>query len=205
VGYPGDRSDGEGAYHPAVTRIEVFRPFVEETVAAYLGIPREQLKTWEDGTIPIRAGSTAVNVRLMEGKDEHPILQVFAVMLRDVSSSSALLEKLNKMNGTFTFARVCWIDRQVIVATELLAEDLDREQVEYACNLISWAGDRWDGELKSSFGGEVAFPDAEKAPSEPAAESAGAEAGGGGPSEPHAEPPTQPRPDVEEPPAAGYI
>ena len=68
-----------------------------------------------------------------------------------------------------------------------------------------YAKKRWDGELKSSFGGEVAFPDAEKAPSEPAAESAGAEAGGGGPSEPHAEPPTQPRPDVAEPPAAGYI
>jgi len=183
----------------------VIRPFVEETVAAYLRTPREQLQTWEDGTIPIRAGSTAVSVRLMEGKDDHPILQVFAVILRDVPSSPALLEKLNEMNGTFTFARVCWIDRQVIVATELLAEDIDREQVEYACGLISWAGDRWDGELKSTFGGEVAFPDSEPAQAAPQKEPADGEAAGGSTSEPPAGKPTQPRPDVEEPPAAGYI
>lgn len=194
-----------GAYHPAVARIEVIRPFVEETVAKYLGIPREQLKTLEDGTIPIRAGSTAVSVRLMEGKDDHPILQVFAVMLRDVDPSPGLLEKLNEMNGTFTFARVCWIDRQVIIATELLAEDLDHAQVEHACGLISWAGDRWDGELRSTYGGEVAFPDAEQAvaPAPPPAEAAKT----GVPAAPPAPPKTGDGggPDVEEPPAAGYI
>src|SRR5438093_3443340 len=134
-----------GAYHPAVARIEVIRPFVEETVAKYLGLPRDQLHVWENGTIPIRAGSTAVNVRLMEGKDDHPILQVFAVVLHDVASSPAMLEKLNEMNSTFTFARVCWIDRQVLVATELLAEDLDRAQAAHACGLIPLAGGCWAG------------------------------------------------------------
>jgi hypothetical protein len=40
-----------------MTRLEVLRPFVEQTVKEYLGV--EELMVNEDGTIPIRAGSTA--------------------------------------------------------------------------------------------------------------------------------------------------
>ncbi len=43
-----------------MTRLEVLRPFVEQTVKEFLGV--EELKVLDDGTIPIRAGSSAVNV-----------------------------------------------------------------------------------------------------------------------------------------------
>ena len=89
-----------------VTRLEVLRPFVEQTVKEFLGV--EELKVLDDGTIPIRAGSSAVNVRLLEGlAGGHPLLQVSSPMLRGVKPSPELLEKLNDMNASFSFARAC--------------------------------------------------------------------------------------------------
>jgi hypothetical protein len=87
-----------------VTRVEVIRPFVEQTVKEFLGV--DELKVMEDGTIPIRAGSSAVNVRLLEGPTGgHPLLRVTSPLLHDVPSSPELLTKLNEMNAAFSFAR----------------------------------------------------------------------------------------------------
>jgi hypothetical protein len=87
-----------------VTRLEVLRPFVEQTVKEFLGV--EELKVLDDGTIPIRAGSSAVNVRLLEG---WPVAtrscRFRSPMLRGVKPSPELLEKLNDMNASFSFAR----------------------------------------------------------------------------------------------------
>ena len=78
-----------------MTRLEVLRPFVEQTVKEFLGV--EELKVLDDGTIPIRAGSSAVNVRLLEGlAGGHPLLQVSSPMLRGVKPSPELLEKLTR-------------------------------------------------------------------------------------------------------------
>jgi hypothetical protein len=94
-----------------VTR-KVLRPFVEQTVKEFLGV--EQLKVLDDGTIPIRAGSSAVNVRLLEGlAGGHPLLQVSSPMLRGVKPSPELLEKLNDMNASFSFARAFVTDETV--------------------------------------------------------------------------------------------
>jgi hypothetical protein len=87
-----------------VTRVEVIRPFVEQTVKEFLGV--DELKVMEDGTIPIRAGSSAVNVRLLEGPTGgHPLLRVSSPLLHGVPSSPELLTKLNEMNAAFSFAR----------------------------------------------------------------------------------------------------
>jgi hypothetical protein len=78
---------GAGSYHHPVTRLEILQPFVEKTVAEYLGI--EQVQVWEDGTIPIRSGTTIVNVRLVQGEDpSRAILQVYSPMLREIGSCS---------------------------------------------------------------------------------------------------------------------
>ena len=169
-----------------MTRLEVLRPFVEKTVAEYLGI--EQVQVWEDGTIPIRSGTTIVNVRLVQKEDESlPILQIYSPMLREIESSPELLAKLNEVNANLAFVRAFWTDRQVIMAMELLAESLDRDQVAHAVSLVSLAGNFWDSELNKTFGGSTYFSE------EPGA--AGGE-GGAGP---------EPGPDVEGPPAVGYI
>lgn len=188
-----------------MTRLEVLQPFVEKTVAEYLGTG--EVHVGEDGTIPIRSGSTVVNVRLIQGRNaSHPILQVSSPLLSEIDPSPELLSKLNEVNANLTFVRAFWSNRQVVLAMELLAESLDRDQVAHAVSLVSLAGNVWDSELKTTFGGRTYFGE------EPPASS-----GPGGPGVPTdaptdgAAPPTTPQtpPEagrkVEDPPAAGYI
>jgi Putative bacterial sensory transduction regulator len=168
-----------------VTRLEVLQPFVEKTVAEYLGA--EDVHVWEDGTIPIRSGTTVVNVRLVQGEDPaRPMLQVYSPLLSEVDGSPELLAKLNDVNAKLSFVRAFWTDRTVILAMELLAESLDRDQVAHAVSLVSLAGDFWDSELNESFGGSTYFAEE---PTDGNAPKAGQAA----------------RPTVEDPPATGYI
>jgi hypothetical protein len=191
-----------------MTRLEVLQPFVEKTVAEYLGI--EQVQVWEDGTIPIRSGTTIVNVRLVEGENpSHPILQVYSPMLSEIDSSSELLTKLNEVNSNLTFVRAFWTDRQVVLAMELLAESLDRDQVAHAVSLVSLAGNFWDSELNRAFGGKTYFAEE---PAPPAAGAPGAPVGtpaspGSVPAAAAGEqaPAAEPGADADDPPATGYI
>lgn len=184
-----------------MTRLEVLQPFVEKTVAAYLGI--EQAEVWEDGTIPIRSGTTIVNVRLVEGDNpSHPILQVYSPMLSEIDNSPELLTKLNEVNSNLTFVRAFWTDRQVILAMELLAESLDRDQVAHAVSLVSLAGNFWDSELNKTFGGTTYFAEAPAAGPAPAG--VPSDAGSAAPPAPQ-DPPSDAGRAVEDPPAAGYI
>jgi hypothetical protein len=93
----------------------------------------------------------------------------------------------------------------VILAMELLAESLDRDQVAHAVSLVSLAGNFWDSELNKTFGGKTYFAE------DPAPAAAAAPAG-----TPPAAPPAPAAPGandpagesgrrVEDPPAAGYI
>jgi hypothetical protein len=192
-----------------VTRLEILQPFVEKTVAEYLGI--EQVQVWEDGTIPIRSGTTIVNVRLVQGEDQsRAILQVYSPMLREIESSPELLAKLNEVNANLMFVRAFWTDRQVILALELLAETLDRDQVAHAVSLVSLAGNFWDSELNKAFGGSTYF--AEEPPADgvgegrPAAPGSDATGDAATPAtEGGAADVTDPGPPGEDPPAVGYI
>ena len=195
-----------------MTRLEILQPFVEKTVAEYLGI--EHVQVWEDGTIPIRSGTTIVNVRLVQGDDpSRPILQVYSPMLSELDSTPELLAKLNEVNGNLTFVRAFWTDRQVILAMELLAESLDRDQVAHAVSLVSLAGDFWDSELSEAFGGKTYFADEPPAAGEPpAAEVPPADAQEGAAPNANAAGETgadraasRTGPGVEDPTSAGYI
>jgi hypothetical protein len=192
-----------GGYHPPVTRLEVLQPFIEKTVSEYLGV--DDVQVWEDGTIPIRSGTTVVNVRLVQGQNaSHPILQVYCPLLSEVDSSPELLSKLNDVNANLSFVRAFWTDRQVILAMEMLAESLDRDQVAHAVSLVSLAGNFWDSELNRAFGGKTYFTD------EPSTATTPCATGELTASERGAEPPaTTPASvsgqKVDDPPAAGYI
>ena len=163
-----------------MTQIDVLRPFVERTIAEYLGIDEDNLQKDEDGMIPIRAGSAVVNVRLAEGGEGHPILEVFAPLLHGIPKTPALMERLNDVNAGLTFARAFWVDEQVILTVELRAESLDADQVAQAVSVVSLASNYWDTAIKQEFGGETSFPDEEGGvpPKRPATGDAPSEAGG---------------------------
>jgi hypothetical protein len=146
-----------------MAKAEVIRPHLEKLMKELLGV--ESLVIWDDGTIPIRAGSAGVYVKLDEPNDR-PLIHVYSPMLRGVASTPALLEQLNGINATSYQARVFWVAEQVIVAIDLLAEALDKEELSAAVDLVSGFADHWDTELRAAFGGDIAFEDATAEPPE---------------------------------------
>jgi type III secretion system-like peptide-binding chaperone len=142
---------------------EVIRPYLEKLMKELLGV--ESLIVWDDGTIPIRAGSAGVYVRLTEVNDR-ALVHVYSPLLRGVAQTPALLDRLNEINASSYQARVFWIEEQVIAAIDLLAEALDKEELKVALELISGFADLWDTELRAAFGGQTAFDDATPEPPE---------------------------------------
>lgn len=171
-GRRGARHERASVASASVTRPDVIRPFVEQTVKAFLKL--DKLVVWDDGTIPISAGSTVVRVVLLEGPDEHAMLRFWAPVLQGISATPELLAKLNELNAALSFTRVFFVDGQAVIAMELLAETLDKEQIGFAIRMVSAQADYWDEELSKTFGGKVSIP---PGPSHPVPEGSPDEAG----------------------------
>jgi hypothetical protein len=140
-----------------MARLDVIRPFVEKAVAEYIGAKADDLMVNEDGSIPIRRGSTAYYVRLMDGSP--PMVQVYSTVLYEVPKSPELLEQLNEINAETMFARAFWTGDSVVVATEMVADSIDQEQIANACGVVGTVSDHFDDELKTRFGGKTIFND----------------------------------------------
>jgi Putative bacterial sensory transduction regulator len=177
-----------------MTKADVIRPYVEKVMKELLGI--DELLVWDDGTIPVRVGSAGVYVRLAEPGDE-ALLHVYSPLLRNVSKTPELLERLNELNASTFQARAFWLADQVVVAVDLLAETLDKDEVRAAVDLVSSLADRWDTELQGRFGGETVFAQDEEDPNQ--ANDAGVL--------PPPPPTTAPDTDADDgdPPAHGYL
>jgi hypothetical protein len=135
-----------------VARIEIIKPFVEKVVAEYLGTVPGDLVVNQDGSIPIRRGSTAYYVRLLDG--DPPLVQVYSTMLYEIPKSPELLERLNEINAEVMFAKAFWTGEQVVVATEMVADSIDKDQIANACGIVGMVADTYDDELQGSFGGK---------------------------------------------------
>lgn len=173
-----------------MTKPDVVRPYVEKLMQELLGVP--ELLVWDDGTIPVRVGSAGVYVRVARPK-EQAIVHVYSPMLRGVQRTPQLLERLNEINATSFFARTFWADEQVFVAVDLVADALDKEELQVALDVVSGFADHWDTQLKGAFGGETAFEDLKPELPE------------GAPELPP--PPGEPKPsrDAKDPTAQGYL
>jgi hypothetical protein len=138
-----------------VARLDIIRPYVEKAVAEYIGATPAELLVNQDGSIPIRRGSTAYYVRLLDGTP--PMVQVYSTVLYEVPKSPELLDRLNEINAEATFARAFWMSEQVVVATELVADSIDTTQIENACGVVGTIADHYDDELRTAFGGRTIF------------------------------------------------
>ena len=157
-----------------MARLDVIRPYVEKTVAEYIGARPDDLLVNQDGSIPIRRGSTAYYVRLLDGRP--PMVQVYSTVLYEVPKSPELLDRLNEINAEAMFARAFWTADQVVVATELVADSIDTQQIENACGVVGTIADHYDNELRKTFGGKTIFdPDSAEAE-----DGGGEDAGNGG-------------------------
>jgi len=136
-----------------VGRLDRIRPYVEKLLAEGFGIP--DLAPDPDGDYPFRYRSAGYYVRLI---NEHsPTVQVFSIALRDVKRSSKLFTAVNDINANIAYARVYVVDRQVVIATELVAETIDAEELGNACNIVGRIADQVGPQLQRDFGGRVLF------------------------------------------------
>lgn len=113
------------------------------------------LKTDEEGDIPIRVGSALMFVRPLAGRP--PLIQFFSPLVRGVDLTPALLEALNGINRSILFGRAFWTDREVVVAMELTAIGISAEQIAFACVQLGNLADHLDDELRGRFGGSTVF------------------------------------------------
>lgn len=154
-------------------RLDRIRPYVEKLLREGFGIP--DLSPDPDGDYPFRYRSAGYYVRLYN--EQAPTLQLFSVVVRDIKRSPKLLSELNDINAGLAFVRVYWVNHQVVVATELVAETLDAEELGNACNIIGRVADSIGRKLAAEFGGHVLFEEddsADPGPSNvPAAQNAG--------------------------------
>ena len=149
-----------------MARVEQIRPYVEKVLKEYAGT--DTLIVDSDGDVPFRAGSAMYYVRMID--QDPPLVSLFARMVEKISKTPELLERLNEMNETIRFGRIFWAAETVIVATELVAETLDKEELENACSAIGSIADHFDTEIQQKFGGEVAFTDEGEKPEDTPAE-----------------------------------
>lgn len=136
-----------------MARAELLWPYVEKTLGEFLG---DRMKVVDEHMVSVQQGSSNVLIRLLDS--DEPRLQVFSLMLQGVKETPELLDVLNGLTAGLAFAKVFWIDDDVVVAMELLAESLDRDSLNNAVSVVAGASDRFDDELKARFGGETAFP-----------------------------------------------
>ncbi|MDQ1437646.1 MAG: hypothetical protein QOK43_1275 [Acidimicrobiaceae bacterium] len=136
-------------------RLDRIRPYLEKLLREGFNIP--DLAPDPEGDYPLRYRSAGYYVRLMN--ELSPTVQVFSVALRDAKRSAKLFTAVNDINAHIAYARAYVVDRQVVVATELVADTLDAEELGNACTIIGRIADKIGPELQAQFGGHVLFED----------------------------------------------
>ncbi len=131
--------------------VQMLRPYVEKTVAEFLGL--ENVEIVDDGDILIRAGSAISFAQLLDGPTG-PMFRVFSPLLTEVKKSPQLFERLNDLNSASAYIRFFWADDVIYCATEFLAETLQPDDIVNGVGVVSWHADQLDDFLQSEFGGQ---------------------------------------------------
>ena len=83
------------------------------------------------------------------------MLQVFAVVLRDVERDTDLLAELNDLNTELQFARLFIVGGQVLAEVDLVASTLDSEELRNAIDKLQDVDRRIKPMLAAVFGGDI--------------------------------------------------
>lgn len=133
------------------TTFERLRGEVEERLVDAFG--RLATVRDDDGDYPIRAHGVPIYARLL---DEHPVaVQVFAVILDGVELDDSLLQELNELNLGIRFARLAWVQKQVIAEADLVAHTLDVDELRTAAMRVHDVAHRIAPMLAAVHGGHI--------------------------------------------------
>jgi hypothetical protein len=111
----------------------------------------------EDWDLPLRFGSAAVFVRVL---DAPMCVRMFSPVLEDVEENDRLLDRLNELNSEIRFARFFAVEGKVIVAAEMFVAPVVADHVTRACLRVGTLADEIGGTLQKEFGGRRAFEEA---------------------------------------------
>lgn len=112
-------------------------------------------------------GSVVILITIVSTQDGVPLVKVASPILVDTQKSAKLLDALNDMNGGMEVGRAYWMDGYVWAATTMVAETLDRQELEQAIDVVGKWADTVDEAFASAFGGTM--PNAPTHPASPSA------------------------------------
>jgi hypothetical protein len=132
-------------------RPDVAFVYVRELLTTITG---ERTEPDDDGDLPVRFNGAQFFVRIVGSKD--PWVQVFSVAMTDAVASPELFDELNSINRDMRFARAFFVNGQVLIESEIWADDVNPANFQHACANIAGATDAFTPAL-TSHGGRAMF------------------------------------------------
>ena len=130
---------------------EMVEAHVENLLKRITG--NEQLRRDDDGDWPFGLKHSVMYVRV--SGDTDPTVNVFGVAAHSVPEGPELFKMLNDLNGTVQFSRAMWRKGEVVIATELVGESLDIEELQMAVDRVSAGADHFGPQIVEACGGET--------------------------------------------------
>ena len=134
-------------------RVEQATAYVESLLYRFVG--GDRIVADHDGDYRVWFRNCLYFVRVI-GHDV-AVVQVFAVAVADVDVSPALLTELNTLNSEIQFARACHLRQQILIETDVLAEDFSPATFENACSHVETVTLEMAPSLAARFGGRLTF------------------------------------------------
>ena len=108
-----------------------------------------------DGDLPVHLHGAQFFVRIVG--PVHPWVQVFSVAVADLKPTPDLMSMLNEINSHIHFARAFHVGNQVIIESEIWADDVTPANFLYACQNVAAATDAFAPRILEQFGGRALF------------------------------------------------
>lgn len=134
-----------------MTTAAMIRPYVEQQLAALLGL--EQLQKTPDGDVPVVRGDNVTFVRVFD-IPAGPVVRFFAPFLTGVETSPELIGRLNDLNVQAPFVRFLWTNGNIICSMDLAADNLAKEAIGQALGAVAGFADQAAAALEKDFGGQ---------------------------------------------------
>lgn len=108
-----------------------------------------------DGDLPVTYQGARFYVRVMGEHDAW--VQVFSVAVATLEPTPDLMEHLNAVNCDLRFARCFYVNNQVLIESEIWADDVNPANIQHACSNVAQATDSFAQGIRDRFGGRSPF------------------------------------------------
>lgn len=131
---------------------DVVQSHMELLVAEYL--ETDDLKVDPNNEVLVTAGTACYGLRVRTDRRE-PHIEVYSVILTEVSFDPGLLEAINEINRLLGHSRLFWCDDKLVLSGELVGPSATVEAVGCLCGEVAQCADDKGQELSAVFGGKT--------------------------------------------------